>query len=304
MARYYQNPIIQRSLEHGVTHASSVLTNSDELAKFLARFSHRIKVLPAIFDFSLIEGCARQSLGEIRIGFAGSPSRIDDLDLVGPVIFPILRLFPNVVFEFAGVMPRGVEPCERVRYFPHTTDYAAFVRFQAERNWIVALAPLLDNEANRCKTDNKYREYGACEITGIYSNTLPYKNSVRHGVTGLLVDESSEAWFLAIKEMLENEVECKEIGRRAYADVRGKYCVEHVCLVWLKHIDTLDQYIHAYPSIPLNLIDERFSFKIVRSKIESIRMQVQSTHNIGGVFLVIKKSIRLIIRMVRNSLRN
>lgn len=299
LALYYQHPIIRHSLEFAVTHANGVLTNSDELAFFLARFNKHIQVLPAFFDFSLIEGCIRQSSEEVRIGFAGSPSRVDDLKLIQPVIAPILNLFPNAVFEFAGVMPHGVEQSERVRFFKHMSSYSEFVRFQAGRNWAIGLAPLVDNEANRCKTNNKYREYGACKIPSIYSNIKPYTKSVTQGVTGLLVDNSTEAWIAAVNCLVTNSFERNEIAERAYDDVRNKHCVERVSVVWANVIKEIDRHLNVNPSIPLKSVAKRGIFNKIRCNIYSIFMQVFAVYKMGGVPLVILKSMTRIFKPKR-----
>jgi hypothetical protein len=169
VAQYYREPEIRQSLELAVTHAHRVLTNSEVLASYLHRFSTHLRVLPPFFDFSLIEDCAREQSEELRIGFAGSVTRSEDLQLIASVIEPVLYRFPNAVFEFCGVMPPGICSGPRVRFFEHTSSYADFIRFQARRNWAIGLAPLRDTSANRAKTNNKYREYGACGIAGIYS---------------------------------------------------------------------------------------------------------------------------------------
>lgn len=297
LARYYQHPIIRRSLETAVTHASSVLTNSEELSEFLARFNVNAKILPAFFDFSLIKGCVKQSTEEIRIGFAGSPSRLGDLEIIRPAIYSLLDFFPNVVFEFAGVLPRGILQCDRVRFFEHTQSYSAFIRFQAERNWSIGLAPLVDSEANRCKTNNKYREYGACKIAGIYSDMQPYKRSVVHGVTGLLVDESIEAWLAAIHRLVTDLPERNGIAEHAYDDVSNKHCVERVAEVWANFFENVDQQIRSRPSTSLKAVAKRIYFKKMRSEIDALRMQVLTAHDIGGIPFVMRKSIKRVLRI-------
>src|SRR5208283_2180910 len=54
LVRYYRDPDVRHSLEFVVAHANQVLTNSEVLACYLRRFSPRLRVLPAFFDFSLI----------------------------------------------------------------------------------------------------------------------------------------------------------------------------------------------------------------------------------------------------------
>ena len=87
---YYRNPIVRRSLEYQVAHAEVVITNSIELAAFLQQFNDNISVLPSFFDFSLIPDLGEayeRNYEEVRIGFAGSPSRASDLDIVAPLDF-------------------------------------------------------------------------------------------------------------------------------------------------------------------------------------------------------------------------
>jgi len=299
IARYYSHPVIRHSLEFAIANASSVLTNSDELSVFLACFSKHVKTLPAFFDFSLIDGCVSEGSEEIRIGFAGSPSRADDLDIIRPVIFPILETYKNVVFEFAGVMPNGISQSGRVRFFPHTGSYSEFIRFQVGRNWSIGLAPLIDSEANRCKTNNKYREYGASKIAGIYSDLQPYKRSVMQGVTGLLVENSTEAWFSAISWLVSNSLERSKMGGDAYEDVKIKHCVERVSGVWASSFDAMDRHIRAQPNIPLQTVSRRLDLNKVLRKFDAVKVQVAAAYNIGGFSLVMLKSLKRIVRIMR-----
>lgn len=290
LACYYQHPIIRHSLEIAVTYASKVLANSAELALFLGRLNKNVNTLPSFFDFSLIDGCVRQSSHEIRIGFAGSPSRQIDLDIIRPIIFPILDLFPHAIFEFAGVMPQGLTEGGRIRFFPHTSDYIGFVKFLAERNWSIGLAPLVDNVANRCKTNNKYREYGACKIAGIYSNMPPYRNSVLPENTGLLVENSSKAWFDAVKRLCSNRSETHQICQRAYDDVRQKHCVERVSSQWAECLNTFDKNrTNVGPA--LRVAARTMSREKLRSKIDGLSLRILAAYDEGGLSLVLSKSI-------------
>lgn len=83
------------------------------------------------------------------------------------------------------------------------------------RNWDIGLAPLLDTVYNRCKTDNKFREYGACGIAGIYSAIPPYTASVQHEITGLLTENTEDAWYHALKRLILEEVLRKSIAGNA-----------------------------------------------------------------------------------------
>ncbi len=289
IARYYQHPLVRRSLELAVSNAHCILTNSEVLSEFLLQFNDRIKTLPAFFDFSLMENPPRNSNGEVRIGFAGSPSRAPDLEIIKPLIAPVLANYPEVVFEFAGAMPEGISTGERVRFFPHMSDYAKFIRFKEERNWAIGLAPLVDTESNRCKTNNKYREYSACKIPGIYSSVLPYQTSVVSGINGLLVDNSAGAWISAVDSLLTDEGLRNSIATHAHADVLHRHSVERVAESWAKPISEVDTLLrrNGTPRLRQPLIIQCLKQRLLH--IESLWVRLSTVYQADGVWGVLSK---------------
>jgi hypothetical protein len=238
----------------------------------------------------LIEGCIPEQTSELRIGFAGSATRTDDLELIRPVIQPILDHIPNAVFEFCGAMPREIQPDERIRFFIHATSYADFIRFQAKRNWAIGLAPLRDHPANRAKTNNKYREYGACSIPGVYSDMPPYQGSVEPGVTGLLVDPSSQSWLSAILLLAHRPDERKRIAGQAELDVRNRYSVVRVASTWN---DCIRETGAALPRRRSDLIRAYLSSVVLLELsrgVRSLRLQVKDAYEKGGARMVLSKT--------------
>lgn len=289
LAAYYRHPLVRASLKFAVSHAQAVVTNSVELSRFLSSFSNHVTVLPSFFDFSLIEGVKPSPTDEIRIGFAGSPSRIDDLDLISPLIEPTLVRFPKAIFEFAGVLPKGVATGERVRFFPHTGDYNAYIKFQAQRNWAIGLAPLVDHEANRGKTDNKYREYAACRIAGIYSDIPPYSDVVKHSVTGWLVEGIQSSWFEALATLLDQPDKRAALANAAFEDVKSRYDVSHVSHQWARFFKQLAEQLSAdaKPLYQSSLNAKRFW-----RRLERIKLHLGIIFEEGGVPLVVLRILR------------
>lgn len=295
LVRYYQHAVVRRSLETAVGNAHTVITNSRELAGFVSRFNDRVVVLPAFFDFDLIDDVVAQPTDEIRIGFAGSSSRSDDLDIVAPIIAPLLEGYPAVVFEFAGVLPNAIKPTDRIRFFPYIGDYREFIRFQAGRKWAIGLAPLADHEANRCKTDNKYREYGACGIAGVYSAISPYIYSVQDGVTGLLVDNSTSSWFNAVADLIANPTKRRMLGETARSHIRQQYCVRSIARCWAE----------CFREVGRALNDKRFELssshlslrKRMSGLVGKMRLRIAIAYYEGGFVLVLKRSIQCLSRI-------
>lgn len=294
IALYYQHPLIRHTLEAAVCGAYRVLTNSDLLAEFLCQFNSKIEVLPSFFDFSLLKPVQDISHDELRIGFAGSPSRVDDLNIIKPVIQPILNTYPHVVFEFIGAMPSGIEPDSRIRSFPHNANYEDFVHFKQGRQWAIGLAPLIDNYSNRCKTNNKYREYSACGIAGIYSDMPPYQRSVTNGETGVLAEHTTQAWFSAISRLISDQPLRESIAANAYQDVFEKHSVERVATIWSDHFTHVQRHMRR-TKIKAFRVNRLRSFIITRFlQLESLWVRASTVYAEGGMRLVVRKIVNRI----------
>lgn len=233
LAQYYRHPTTRKSLEFAVKNASSVITNSYNLQKFIEKKNPRTVLLPAFFDFKLIPETGTSDSKEYRIGFAGSPSRSADLDILTDVIPAILKQHDNVVFEFIGCIPENTLKSPRVRFYGHMNSYTEYVKFQSTRLWKIALAPLSDSNSNKYKTNNKFREYSAFHYAGVYSNSDSYADSVRHERNGIVLsDNSTKSWIAAINRYIADESLRSRIAETAYRDVHDRFDIAAVAEQW------------------------------------------------------------------------
>src|SRR5262249_49637511 len=122
---------------------------------------------------------------------------------------------------------------------PLAQDYESFFREFAHARFDVGLAPLENTQFNLCKTNTKYRDYGACCIAGIYSNMGVYSSCVRHEETGLLADDSIDAWVDALTRLIFEHKLREDIQSAAYKDVYEQYRLELVAELWLEQIQTM-----------------------------------------------------------------
>nr|WP_198046719.1 glycosyltransferase [Cupriavidus taiwanensis] len=232
---YYQTREVRETLELVVRNAHTVIVNSPYLGEYLRdRFAAPVIVLPAPFDFSLVSGLEPPPAHEheVRIGFAGSATREKDFIAILPALERVLSERPQVTMHFFGYCPPSLQGKDRVVYHAHMGSYEDFIRFKHANALDIGLAPMADTESNRYKTNNKYREYGALRIAGIYADSPPYRDSVRNGVTGLLVQQDAEAWYRAIVELVDNPRQRAAMAAAAYDDVRKHYAQDVVAMQW------------------------------------------------------------------------
>jgi glycosyltransferase involved in cell wall biosynthesis len=234
---FFADPFRLHTLDEFVRHAAVVVVNSGFLAdRMRQRFpALNITVVPAHFDFSLVADEPLATMANdspLRVGYAGT-TRGAAFDVAVEAIRRLLGKYPGrIEFEFIGFVPEALRDLDGVTVIDGHADYGQFLELKQARRWHVGLAPLLSSPFAQAKTNNKYREYGALGIAGIYSNVEPYASSVESGVDGLLVDDSADAWFGAIERLLTDREACARMGRRARMQVRERHDVDRVAAIW------------------------------------------------------------------------
>ncbi|WP_454564557.1 hypothetical protein [Pseudomonas sp. AIG] len=293
LAKYYQHPIIRRSLKFAVEKANVVITNSVALREFILPKNRNTVLLPAFFDFSLLRSDDIEATSEYRIGFAGSPSRDADLEVLKDVIPYFLAKRSDVVFEFVGCLPKWLEQCSRVRFFGHMSSYAEYIAFQEQRGWKIGLAPLGDKTSNRYKTNNKYREYSAFRCAGIYTDSESYVDSVVDGVTGLLINDNvAECWIAAIKLYLDDDQQRLAIADRAYNDVHSRFDIVVVAAQWATLFQQGARLLSNSKTLPIH---SSFWDRFVRS-LTHYWLLVEISMYEGGIKLTLSRALKKIFR--------
>lgn len=118
-------------------------------------------------------------------------------------------------------------------HFTNRIPYDSYMRAIVAGDYSFAITPLgagEDEEAtefNACKNPFKYINYGTAKIPGIYSNATIYKTCVQHEETGLLVDNTYDAWLDALELMARNPALRGRICAQAHADVNDRFHVRH-----------------------------------------------------------------------------
>lgn len=108
-----------------------------------------------------------------RVGWAGGSSHTGDLEMIYDVI---RALSDRVEWVFMGMCPPKLRPY--LYEYHHGVDFASYPEKLASLNLDLALAPVEDNEFNRCKSNLRLLEYGACGYPVICSDVECYRNDL------------------------------------------------------------------------------------------------------------------------------
>jgi hypothetical protein len=192
-------------------------------------------------DSGLMRLSPKKKSGEkIKIVFA--TSRYDDelAEIFIPALEKLLTQYRDrLEVHLWGMMKKKMNSDGQVIFHRLILDYRSFLRRFSREGFDIGLAPLKDDIFHRSKSNNKFREYGACGIAGIYSDVEVYSDCVVDGETGLLVANDAESWFQAMVRLIEDEQLRKGIQKKAKEYVQTKYASEMFEKLWLQQIQRL-----------------------------------------------------------------
>ncbi|HBF36356.1 MAG TPA: hypothetical protein DDW50_03460 [Firmicutes bacterium] len=234
VGRYMRNPSVIQTIEYYLHSADIVKIGSPELTPLVSQYNQNIIYQPYAVDLTILDNIVPRSSTYFTIGYAGTIYHQHDFRFLNQSIQGIVKEFPQIHWDFIGCLPEDVNKLPNHTFTPFIPSYTDFLQNLYWRNWQIGLCPIMDLLHNRCKTDNKFREYGACIIAGIYSNIPPYSANVQNGETGLLVENNEQAWYEAIKLLITNDGLRNKITAQARKWVEEQRSIPEVAKLWME----------------------------------------------------------------------
>lgn len=218
--------------------ADAITASSQALCDQLRNFNLNTYLLPNFlvdrFWDSIPRPHANQQAKPVIIGYLASHSHQPDLEMILPALEAILEQMGDKV----ELMVWGLRPpsplLEKVNVkwtHPYLLDYSEFARYFIEQKFDIAIAPLQDNQFNRCKSALKFLEYSALGIAGVYSRLGPYEDIVVHAQNGFLASNLEE-WVHFLTLLVENADLCEKMGQQAQETVKENWLLSQNSYRW------------------------------------------------------------------------
>jgi hypothetical protein len=197
--------------------ADLITTTTEHLAARIREENPNVAVLPNLIDPARWTGTWRRS-GPVTIGLAGGDTHPHDWEVAGWLFPELARQYPadRVRFLIAGGGPAEWRFDLRERLGDRLTEPAWLPsdRYQEVVNRIdIGLAPLVDNEFNRCRSPLKWLEYSMGWAASVVSPTV-YADYVQPG-RDALVAETPDDWLRCCSELIESRTRRQTIAARA-----------------------------------------------------------------------------------------
>lgn len=211
-AAFYAQPEVRENILGMIALSDALLTPSPLLAEKYAR-DGRVALMTEEPALDPVPYAPHDPSSPVKIGFAGSIDRKGDLDrLLREALLRVRdRYGERVRFEFFGAKP-GFIPALNARHIPYCDSYDVYRKTLDACAWDIGLAPLAASEFNACKHYNKFCEYAAAGIVGIYSDCMPYTRIPDRTLYGRFCSNTPEDWYDAICALIEDR-EAREACR-------------------------------------------------------------------------------------------
>lgn len=239
IGKYHRHPIHLYILKQFIELADLVRVYSNPMKNYCSKMNSNVKLLNTYFDFDLIKNLSQSNHDKTKIVYATSRLDKDELyEIFSKALIRIIDKYENRIEIFIwGAKDSRLSKFKCIKYMQFERDYNKFIRKFYQYGFDIGLAPLKDDIFHKSKTNNKFREYGACKIAGIYSNTEVYRNCVEDEKTGLLVNNNEQEWFDAIEKFILNKELLNEIKKNSYDKILEFYSMDSFVDEWRKNIN-------------------------------------------------------------------
>lgn len=229
--------------------SDALIVSTPSLGELYKPYAKKIYVVENTVDLRLWPKPKKRD--RLTVGWIGAGSHDDDLALVKKPMDAILAKYPDVKFSIVHGAPeffkhkddcpfllnprdpaynklRRCPKCkgrERVNWTHDFKTIDKYPKWASSFGFDIGLAPLVDLNFTRGKSNLRWLEYSAMGIPTIASPLNHFVETIRDGETGIIVKDNSErGWIDAIETLIEEPDLRKSIGKAARMEVKKNWC--------------------------------------------------------------------------------
>ena len=238
-AAYLKRKDIRRNIQRTLSVSDALISPSPRIIAKYEGFGNNMKGIlieePAV---SPVRYVPRDGEWPIRIGFAGSIDRAQDIEnILQDALVRIKEEYQEkVAFYFYGAVPKFAQKLDAAM-IPYCESYEEYRLKLNELEWDIGLAPMPETEFHSCKHYNKFVEYAASAVAGIYSEVKPYTRLKKWDGIGLFSPNCSEDWYNSIKYLIDNRSVTEQIRRKVCDYTATTLSVEQAALDFYKQLE-------------------------------------------------------------------
>lgn len=226
-AAHYGTREVKSHIKRMIGLSDAILSPSPLILEKYAQHHRKMTTEePAIAPASYQRHASDQT---VTIGFAGSVDRVSDVECVLREALERIHAEygSRVRFSFFGGVPSFAQNLD-AQVIPYNDSYDEYRRTLNEANWDIGLAPMMDSSFHRYKHYNKFCEYAAAGIVGVFSRKEPYIRLEQTIGIGCFCENTAKSWYNAIAGLLNHPQERESLREQACRYAHEKLSPEHI----------------------------------------------------------------------------
>lgn len=176
---------------------------------------------------------------KIRILFSGTSSHLASLIFLKDVITDIAKKYDNVEFtSYLGDEGRKITLNTKNVQHLEPKPWHEFKKIMQTDRYHIALCPYLDTNFNLHRSTNKFFDHSAFGAAGCYSKNSPQSEIIENAVTGLLVENSADAWHSALEHLINTPNHTAQIAIAGAKKAKALGAPDKVRDFWQLHANS------------------------------------------------------------------
>ena len=240
---YGPNSYHRRMALESLRLADGVIVSTPHLKELYSHLNENIEINQNSLDFkgdsSFIgwdKARPRKHKG-LRIGWIGGRSHFDDLAMLAPMLRELLVAHPEITLCLVNSalkrsydmlrLPYPFEGLNNVQLADRSVPINRYAKFAAHFGFDIGIAPLVDCNFNRSKSNLRWLEYSAMGIPSVCSDISHFSQTIRNNKDGILIKNNDlKSWRGALEFLIGNRDARETMGRMAYKRVRDDFNVK------------------------------------------------------------------------------
>lgn len=164
----------------------------------------------------------------LQLAYLGTAAHAAEFRWLLPLLEALQRRQPHTHVELFGdlAVNRAFRHLPRVRIL-HPMGWSNYLAETGAGRIDLLLVPLLEGRFNAARAPVKLIDAARCGAAPLFSNRVPYRGFIRHGVDGLLLGDAVADWLTAIERLIADPGERQRLAEGARERALG------LCTAWI-----------------------------------------------------------------------
>lgn len=229
---YHRNVIVEQ-----IKALDGVVVSTQFLAEAYKEFNTHVYIVPNAVDLPAWDRWPpKQVEHEVRIGWMGGGGHREDLRTIETPLKELLAETKRVRFYCVHGVPDFFKEKSKIVTPKEFKPMNYYPRYIARQGFDIGIAPLVDCNFNRGKSNLRKLEYGAMGIPVVAAKVGHFKETMKHGKDGFLY-ETPDEFKAYLKLLVEDDSLRKAMGRYNRLDIETNYSTDVVAKHYLQILE-------------------------------------------------------------------